>query len=208
MSPSSKTNFGRVVAISIVIAALIISATLFASSGTRQTVTTTKIETTTSTVTPSAEIEPNGSLLMSKTWGNWTFNLSMNSTSVKVGGALLASGGLTYDGLTNITIVKVDPIVDVSVYNSTGGMVWQFTPGGVIVGATVTPGETLGVDVCIPITTIALAPSAQDHNCQFAFNQQPLPGVYSIEVEPNFYSSTGNQDLGSDLQITANFTIF
>src|SRR5580700_10918467 len=105
MSPSSRTNFGRVVAISIIIAALIVSATLFASSGTRQTVTTTKIETTTTTVTPSVEIEPNGSLLMSKTWGNWTFNLSMNSTSVKVGGALLASGGLTYGGLTNITIV-------------------------------------------------------------------------------------------------------
>jgi hypothetical protein len=208
MSPSSKTNFGRVVAISIIIAALIISATLFASSGTRRTVTTTKIETTTTTVTPSAEIEPNGSLLMSKTWGNWTFNLSMNSTSVKVGGALLAFGRLTYNGQANTTIEEVEPIVGVGVYNSTGGMVWQFSPSQVIVEVTVTSGETLGTDVCIPITTVALAPSAQNHNCQFALNQEPLPGVYSIEVGPNFYSSTGNQDLGSNLQITANFTIF
>jgi hypothetical protein len=208
MSPSSRTNFGRVVAISIILAALIISAILFASSGTRQTVTTTRIETTTTTVTPSAEIEPNGSLLMSKTWGNWTFTLSMNSTSVKVGGALLAFGRLTYNGQANTTIDEVEPIVGIGIYNSTGGMVWQFSPSQVIVEVTITPGETLGTDVCIPITTVALAPSAQNHNCQFALNQEPLPGVYSVEVGPNFYSSTGNQDLGSNLQITANFTIF
>jgi hypothetical protein len=206
MRPNPKTGF--VLAVALVVAALIISASLFVSSATRQTVTETQTVTTTSTITPSSGIEPNGSLLMSKTWGNWTFNFSMNSTSVKVGGALLASGRLTYNGLTNTTIVEIEPIVGVGVYNSTGGVVWQFSPGEITVQVTVTPGETLGTDVCIPITTVAVAPSAQNHNCQFAFNQQPLPGMYSIEAEPGFYSSTGNQNLGSNLQITANFTIF
>jgi hypothetical protein len=208
MKSNAKTGF--VIAVVLVVVALIISATLFLPSATRQTVTETQtvVTTTTTTIAPSSEIEPNGSLLMSKTWGNWTFNLSMNSTSVKVGGALLAFGRLTYNGQANTTIDEVEPIVGVGVYNSTGGMVWQFTAGGVIVEVTVTSGETLGTDVCIPITTVALAPSAQNHNCQFAFNRQPLPGVYSIEAEPQFYSSTENQDLGSNLQITANFTIF
>jgi hypothetical protein len=121
MSKSRKESFW-LIAISIIIAALIVSAGLFAlSATTRQTVTKTEIETT--TITPNAEIEPNGSLLMSKTWGPWVFTLSINSTSVRVGGALLASGELTYHGQANTTIDEVEPIVGVGVYNSTGGLV-------------------------------------------------------------------------------------
>lgn len=191
----SSRNFPRLLA-AVVVAAVVIGAAPIASSylgAARQTVAKT-------------ETEPNGSLLVSKTWGPWAFNVSINSTSVGVGGALLVSGELTYHG--QAAIGEVEPVVGLGVYNSTGGSVWAFEPSQVTVEVTVTPGGTLGTDVCIPITAVALAPAAQGQGCEFVFNQQPLPGVYSIEAEPNFYSSAGNQDLGSNLQITANFTIF
>jgi hypothetical protein len=155
----------------------------------------------------STSVEPNGSLLLSKAWGPWVYDVLVNSTSVSVGGALLVSGTLTYLGQVNTTIDEAEPINSLSVYNSTGGLAWEYTPGGINFEATITPGETLGSPVCIPVTIVPPVPSGQNHGCEDPFGQQPLPGLYSIEAEPGFFSSTGHQDLGSNLQITANFTI-
>ena len=208
MSPAPARN-PTLLAAAILVAAVVIGAAIVASSylvtESRQTVTETM--TTTTTLIPSAELEPNGSLLLSRTYGPWSYSVLVNSTSVSVGGALLLLGDLTYRGQGNITIGEVEPINSVSVYNSTGGQVWDYTPEAVTVEATVTPGETLGGYVCIPITTTPPAPSAQNHNCDFSF-RQPVPGVYSIEAAPTFYSSFGNANLGDNLLITANFTVF
>jgi len=208
MNVTPARNFTRLAA-AIVIAALIIGAAVITSSylGTANRQTVTRTITTTATLSPSAEIEPNGSLLLSKSWGPWVYQVLVNSTSVRAGGALLLLADLTYHGQGNTTIAEVEPLNSVSVYNSTGGQVWDYMPGEVTVGATVTPGETLGGYVCIPVTATPPAPSAQNHNCDFPF-RQPVPGVYSIEAAPTFYSSSGNQNLGDNLQITANFTIF
>lgn len=115
MSVAPAHNSTRLAA-AIVVAAVVIGAVtlavVFLGTSTRQTVTRT-------------ETEPNGSLLLSKTWGLWSYDVLMNSTSVRVGGALLVSGTLTYHGQTNITIDEVEPINGLSVYNSTGGMVWD-----------------------------------------------------------------------------------
>ncbi len=196
-------------AAAIVVAAVVIGAAIVASSyfGTASRPPVTRTVTTTATIAPAAEIEPNGSLLLSKSMGPWVYNVLVNSTSVRAGGALLLLADLTCHGQGNTTIVEVEPINSVGVYNSTGSMVWEFTPSQVTVGATVTPGETLGGYVCISITTTPPAPSAQNHNCSFPFSQ-PVPGVYSLEAAPTFYSSLGNTDLGDNLLITANFTVF
>ena len=208
MSAAPARDFTRLAA-AILVAALVIGvgivASVYLAKAPRQTVTMT--ETTTTTLTPGAEIEPNGSVFLSKTWGPWSYDVLVNSTSVSVGGALLVSGTLTYHGKVNITIAEVEPTNGLSVYNSTGGMVWEYTPGEINFEGTITPGETLGFPICIPITTTPPAPSAQNHDCSFPF-KQPVPGVYSMEVGPQFFSSQGHQNLGSDLQITSNFTVY
>jgi hypothetical protein len=209
LSVTPARNFPRLAA-AIVVAAVVIGASIIASyylqTATRQTGTTTEIGTTT-LITPSTQVEPNGSLLLSKSWGPWTYDLLMNSTSVGVGGALLLSVELTYHGQANTTIEEVDPTDSVSVSNSAGGWAWGYMPGAVIRKATMTPGETLGGYVCIPITTTPPAPTAQNHNCDSPFGQ-PVPGEYSIEADPTFWSSSGGENLGDNLRITANFTIF
>jgi hypothetical protein len=196
-------------AAAVLVAAIVIGAAIVASSylvtSSRNTVT--EAVTTTTTLTPSAELEPNGSLLLSKTYGPWSYSVLVNSTSVSVGGALLLLADLTYHGQGNTTIEEVEPINSVGAYNSTGRMVWEFTPSQITFEATVTPGETLGGYVCISVTTTPPAPSAQNHNCSFPF-RQPVPGVYSLEAAPTFYSSSGSQNLGGNLQVTANFTVF
>jgi hypothetical protein len=189
------------VAAALVAAAIVIAAVAIYAASTGSSL----IKTETTAVTSTAE--PNGTLVLSKTWGQWAYRVSINSTSVRVGGALLVSGELTYSGQTDTTIFEVLPTNGLSVYNSTGGLVWEYTPGEVTEKVTITPGETLGFPICIPITTAALAPTAQNHNCEFAFRQQPVPGVYAIEVGPQFFSYPENQDLGSNLLVTANFTI-
>jgi hypothetical protein len=210
MSVTPVRNFTRLAA-AIVAAAVVIGTAIFASPylgmATRQTVTETETSTTTATLTPSAEIEPNGSLLLSKTVSPWVYDVLVNSTSASVGGALLVFGDLTYSGLANVTIDEADPLNGLEVFNSTGGLVWEYTPSSINFDATITPGETLGGPICIPVTTTPPAPSGQNHDCQFAF-RQPVPGLYSIEVAPIFYSVPSHQDLGDNLQITANFTIF
>lgn len=89
-----KRSFG--VAAVVVIAALGVSVGLFASSAV--------IGRGTGVVPPTigdSQKSSSGSMLLSKTWGPWVFNASINSTSVNVGGALLVSGNLTYRGSTN-----------------------------------------------------------------------------------------------------------
>lgn len=212
MSLSPARNLTRLAA-AIVVAAVIIGAAFIASSylgtATTQTATKTEIETTTTTLTPGAEIEPNGSLLLSKTMGPWVYDVSVNSTSVSVGGALLAFGDLTYRGQSNVTIDEVEPLNGgLAVFNSTGGLVWEYTPSEINFDATITPGESLGGSICIPIT-VTSAPSVQSSTCSLSFLTQAwVPGVYSMEVAPGFYSVPSHQDLGDNLQITANFTIF
>jgi hypothetical protein len=197
------------VAAAIIVAALVIGAAIVASSylvASRETVTETV--TTTTTLTPSAQIEANGSLLLSKAYGQWSYSVLVNSTSVDEGAALLVFGDLTYRGQTNTTIDETDPIDLLAVFNSTGGMVWEYTPSEVNFDATITPGESLGSPICVPITAAPITSSEQNHGCEFAFRQQPVPGVYSIEAEPAFYSVPGHQDIGDSLLVTANFTVF
>jgi hypothetical protein len=197
-------------AAAILVAAVVIGAAIVASSylvtASKETVTETV--TTTTTLTPSAEIEANGSLLLYKAYGQWSYSVLVNSTSVGEGGALLVFGDLTYRGQANTTIDEVDPIDLLGVFNSTGGMVWEYTPSEVNFDATITPGESLGSPICVPITAAPITPSEQNHGCEFAFRQQPVPGVYSIEAEPAFYSVPGHQDFGDSLVVTANFTVF
>jgi hypothetical protein len=193
--PKSRARLAASVVLLLVIGASLIGAYYLQ---------TNSASTSTSTLTTTG---PSGQLLLFKTWGPWIYDVSINSTSVRVGGALLVSGTLTYHGKVNITIDEVEPTNGLSVYNSTGGMVWEYTPGEITFEATITPGETLGSPICIPVTTTPPSPSAQNHNCDFPF-RQPVPGVYSIEVGPQFYSSQGHQDLGSNLLVTANFTVY
>ena len=209
MSPTPAHN-PILLAAAILVAAVVIGAAIVASSylvtASRQTVTETV--TTTSTLTPSGEIEANGSLLLSKTYGPWSYSVLVNSTSVGEGGALIVFGDLTYRGQANITIDEADPMDALGVFNSTGGRVWEYTPLGINFDATITPGESLGSPICVPITAAPLTSSEQNQGCEFAFRQQPVPGVYSMEAEPTFYSVPGHQDIGDSLLVTANFTVF
>jgi len=158
----------------------------------------TAVATTTTT-------ESNGTLLASRTWESWSFEVSMNSTSVRTGGAISLSDRLTYLGSANETIDMVSPILSASVYNSTGAQVWQFTPSQITTSVTVYSGETFGQPLCIP--TAVLTPTEQNQTqCFFNFIEQPAPGVYSVVAQPLFYLSNG-QDLGQNLQISLSFTI-
>jgi hypothetical protein len=124
---------------------------------------------------------------------------------VRIGGAIGLSERLTYYGKANETIDMISPFSSASVYNSTGAQVWQFTPSQITGHVTVHPGETFGQPVCIPISI--LTPVEQNlTNWFFNFKEQPAPGVYSVLAEPLF-SSSNNQDLGRNLQISMNFTI-
>lgn len=130
----------------------------------------------------------------------------MNSTSVRLGGALSLSDRLTYLGNANATIELVSPILGASVYNSTGAQVWEFTPSEITTQATVYPGETFSQPTCIPTTLLNATEQNQTH-CFFNFGEPPVPGAYSVVAEPLFYSSSGQDLLGRNLQISLNFTI-
>lgn len=149
--------------------------------------------------------DANGTVSASRTWGLWSFRVSMNSTSVRIGSAVDLSERLTYLGNSNATMRMVNPVSSASVYNSSGAQVWEWTPGGVIWQVTVYPGETFGDPICIPTAMLNATEENLTH-CFFNFREEPVPGVYSVVAAPILLSS-GGQDLGQNLQISLNFTI-
>jgi hypothetical protein len=76
---------------------MVIGASLIGSSFLR----TNSASTSTNTFTTTGS---SGQSLLSKTWGPWVYEVSMNSTSVSVGDALLVSGELTNQGKASTTI--------------------------------------------------------------------------------------------------------
>jgi len=149
--------------------------------------------------------DANGTVSASRTWGLWSFRVSMNSTSVRIGAAVDLSERLTYHGNANTTMEMVTPVSSASVYNSTGAQVWEWTPSEVSWQVTVYPGETSGDNICIPTAMLNATEENLTH-CLFNFRDEPVPGVYSVVAAPIFYSPTG-QGLSQNLQISLNFTI-
>jgi hypothetical protein len=153
--------------------------------------------------------EANGTVSASRTWGLWSFRVSMNSTSVRLGGAVVLSERLTYLGNANTTMEMVSDVSSASVYDSTGAQVWEWTPSEVTWRVTVYPGETFGDNICIP-TAILNATAENLTHCPFNFREAPVPGVYSVVAAPTVYSSNGQglgADLGGNLKISLTFTI-
>jgi hypothetical protein len=150
--------------------------------------------------------DANGTVSVSRTSGLWSFKVSLNSTSVSVGGAVELSEKLTYIGDSNITLDFVEPFASASVYNSTGAQVWEFTPSQINGPATLYPGETLRQPICIPISSTLTPTEENATQCFWIFREQPVPGVYSVVAEPLFYSPS-DQDLGQSLQITLSLAV-
>lgn len=156
-----------------------------------------------------ASKEANGTVSASRAWGLWSFRVSMNSTSVRVGGAVELSERLTYLGDANATMEMVSDVSSASVYDSTGAQVWEWTPSEVTWRVTVYPGETFGDNICIP-TAILNATAENLTHCPFNFREAPVPGVYSVVAAPVIYSPTAQglgDDLGLNLRISLILTI-
>jgi hypothetical protein len=200
-----------------IIAAVVLSAAILVSTSDRPVVTETIKVTVDKTITQtqSVDVQPNGSLFLSKVWNSWTFTVLVNSTTIRVGSGFTVSGRLTYTGDNNITIAESNPIIGVDIYNSTGNLAWAYQPPSVILpNVTVAPGEMLGSPVCVPVTSSPLSSAQQNRCSEFAFQQNPQPGQYSLRVQPNFfrsavgnYNSPENPDLGFNLWISTNLTI-
>lgn len=177
-------------ALAVIIASVVIASGILALTylGHAATVTETATTTTVKTTQP---------LLISRSSGSWTFNVSMNATSVEaglVGQSILISANATYLGFGNTSVpqVRLEPPIIVTVFNSTRGFVWGNAPGEVQIeiNETVTHGWNLGGRISIPTSGM-------------------VPGMYSVLIEPplSSYPQSDVSDLGKSLQITANFTV-
>jgi hypothetical protein len=195
-------------AAAIVIAAIMISVTILVSSTFNTAVTKTNTLTTTSTVTITTMMTTTtttkttttilAAQLLSKSWGQWIFDVAISATSVRVGQAILVSGTVTYVGQNNITglQVQVNPAIGVDVYNSSGSWVWGNAVGMVTVDLndTIHHGDTLTGKAYIPITNTALG---------YPWS----PGVYAMEIEPTLHPDVWNASHGDPLLTWANFTV-
>ena len=153
------------------------------------------VDTSTATVT-----EGNGTLVASRAWGPWSFKVSINSTSVKVGGAIEVSERLAYRGSSNTIAVESTPVSNASVYSSTDRQVWEWTPAQFTGPVPVRPGDSRGDSICIPIST------AQRAACDSQFRVQPVPGVYWIVASPMLFSST-DVDWGNNMLVSLSLAV-
>lgn len=221
---TSPARSYTIIAVAIVIAGVLISASLFASVALRGTVTKTTTEDSTETATTtltaattttvtnsgSAQTAQPGPLLLSKSWGPWVYNVSLSATLINPGQFLFVSSDLIYAGQSNTTIAVGEPPISIVVYNSTGGVVWEFvaplvTSSNATLFEDVYPGRNLGGgQACIPISVVSLNNSCSSPH---AFNETPQSGAYTMQIEPPFYSLPSYQDAGANLTITADFTI-
>lgn len=158
-------------------------------TGSNSSTTTTTSATVISTTSSTGRLSGSGATILSKTWGPWSYTVSINATSVNVGEKILIRGMLTYMGQNSTTRVAISaPYAHVRDLNAGGKLVWDYISGGVYYPKEFSKGETASSNVYIPTSGFK-------------------PGIYSIDTEPNFSTYPDFQDLGANLQIKANFTV-
>jgi hypothetical protein len=185
--PARSTRSYATLAVAIVVAAVIIAATLFATLGGASTKTLPETITTTetSTLTPVLSSTSNTSttktiqtctdipnlgflycssnpLRITEEFGDasasWNFTMSINSTSVTPGHALLLEASLTNTNVegSNATISEfIVPFINPEVYAASGTVLWQWNPPQTTsTNAAFPGGQTISQSLDIPTSEL------------------------------------------------------
>ncbi len=107
-----------------------------------------------SAISGSTTLSNSTSIILFKTWGPWNYTVSINATLVNRGQSIFVVGSLTYLGPSNTTITRGTPFLSLSVYDSSGKLVWVFGPSfATFPNVPMIRGEKFTVGACIPTST-------------------------------------------------------
>jgi hypothetical protein len=129
---------------------------------------------------------PNGGpVVVIKSSGDWNYTVSLNATQITTSQSVLVWGNLTYIGQNDTIVFLGRPNVALTVFNSSGGVVWAWTPILSTWKYMFTPtNSTFDDHAHIPAYTL-------------------MPGRYSVYVGPRL----GVNSLDANLATTTDFWV-